>query len=79
MDKEKMEKYTENRFGYLREKTIEELKKLKNELLDDNEYMERHTTNSMQETEFHEDTKFNNEQIDFIDKIINEKNSKGGR
>lgn len=74
-----MNEQEENRFGYLREKTIEELKKLKNELLDDNEYMEKHTTNSMQETEFHEDTKFNNEQIEFIDRILKEKEVKRGR
>ncbi len=74
-----MNKQEENRFSYLREKTIEELKKLKNELLDDNEYMEKHTTNSMQETEFHEDTKFNNEQIEFIDRILKEKEVKRGR
>lgn len=74
-----MNEQEENRFGYLREKTIEELKKIKNELLDDNEYMEKHTTNSMQETEFHEDTKFNNEQIEFIDRILKEKEVKRGR
>ena len=74
-----MNEQAENRFGYLREKMIEELKKIKNELLDDNEYMESHTTNSMQETEFHEDTKFNNEQIEFIDRILKEKEVKRGR
>ena len=41
--------------------------------------MESHTTNSMQETEFHEDTKFNNEQIEFIDRILKEKEVKRGR
>ena len=35
--------------------------------------METHAANSYQETEFNNDTKFNNEQIDFINKILDEK------
>ena len=71
--KEQMEKTNENRFGHFRNKTIEELKKIKNQLLDDNEYMATHAANSFQETDFHNDTKFNNEQIDFINKILDER------
>ena len=74
-----MNEQEEKRFGFLKEKTIDELKKLRNELLDDNEYMESHTTNSMQETEFHEDIKFNNEQIDYIDSVLKERDTKRGR
>ena len=74
-----MNDYKENRFKDLRTKTIDELKQIKNELLDDNEYMQTHATNSMQETEFHEETRFNNEQIDFIDEILKERESKGSR
>ena len=68
-----MNENDENRFGYLRKHTIEELERIKRALLDDNEYIASHAASSFQETDFRNETKFNNEQIDFIEKIIKEK------
>ena len=74
-----MDEQEEKRFGFLKEKTIDELKKIRNELLDDNEYMEIHATNSLQKSDFEKDIKFNNDQIDYIDSILKERDTKRGR
>lgn len=69
-----MNDYEENRFGDFREKSLEELISIREDLLEDIQFMENaKNISSEQGTEFHNDVKFDREQIDYIDSLIQEK------
>ena len=70
----------ENRFGYFRKKSNEELNRIRNDLLKENREMENaKNISSFQRSEFHEDIKFNEEQISFINMILDDNSNKRGR
>ncbi len=71
---EKRRKWNESKFGDLRNLNIEELKKRREELLLDNEYMRTHATSSFQQSEFEGDIRFQNEEISYIDDLLNKYN-----
>ena len=67
--------YLENRFGYFREKTTEELK-LKAEELEkelDTLWKSYNSLGSEQQSDIWNDIKYDNEQLDFINNILIER------
>ncbi len=73
-----MDKYSENKFGFLKEKSLEELIQLKKELEEDRRLMQRKVedkkTDSYQRSEFlNSDLPFNREELEYVDSIISER------
>ena len=77
MDKEAKEKM-ENKFHDLRDKTTEELKLIDEELDMDLEILWKNynKANSEQQNDIWNDIKYDNEQKEFIEKILEERKSK---
>ena len=87
MDKEEyrknVEQAMENRFGYYRNKTDEELEKEKELIIKSmNDYMvvlDDKEASSYQKSEIrNSDLKFEREKLEFVEKVLNERNSKRG-
>ena len=76
-----MDKNYENRFGYYREKDNEELEKDKEQIINDIEYLmlilDSKDAPSEQKSEIrNSDLKFEREKLEFINKILEERNNK---
>lgn len=87
MDKEeyrkKMEEAMENRFGYYREYTTEELEQEQEKILSEIEYLNYVIKNksiypsSNQESEFkNSDLLFERDKLEFVEKVLEERNKK---
>lgn len=77
-----MEDYTENRFGYLKELSTEELEMQANELMEDIEnwqYDFETINNSYQKTEAHHEINNAKEKLNYIKFLLNERQSKRTR
>ena len=75
-----MDKYIENRFGYLREYSLEQLLKERLDLIDDINYMLDVTyseNSSLRKSEFlNTDLKFDKEKLEYIECLLEERNVK---
>lgn len=75
MDNEQ-KKYEENRFGFYREKSTEELEEklaeFTTELEEDSKIFET-TSNGNKKSEAHEDIKFNIDRINYLEKLLEER------
>ncbi len=75
-----MDKYIENRFGYLNEKSVDELVILREQIVEDMNYMLNVLENGQafreQKSEINDDLKFDREKLEYVDFLIEKKNHK---
>ena len=73
-----MDEYTENRFGYLREKSVEELQVFKEQLISEINYLsfvinDKNAPSNLKSEIKNSDLKFEEERLEYVEYLLKEK------
>ena len=79
-----MDEYTENRFGYLREKSVEELQVFKEQLISEINYLsfvinDKNASSNLKSEIKNSDLKFEEERLEYVEYLLKEKEVKRKR
>ena len=79
-----MDEYTENRFGYLREKSVEELQVFKEQLISEINYLsfvinDKNASSNLKSEIKNSDLKFEEERLEYVEYLLQEKEVKRKR